>query len=152
MNNSFTNIYNQRKTSLKYKYVLDENGIYFYWRGINKVDQYPSLAEGEQKYSKQEIHCIVGTALSFTAALWQYTLCRSTLWNWFRGLVTDGYLMILFSPLILLNWMVVTILYSIPFLILSILVALSAIWMIIIEYPASFMNKETIPNFWEDLP
>jgi hypothetical protein len=64
------------------------------------------------------------------------------MWSWFRGLVTDGYWMIFFSPFILTYWILVSILYVPVFLILSALVALSFIYTPIFEFPAGFMNKE----------
>lgn len=85
---------------------------------------------------------IVGTALAFTSALWEYVLCNNRLWNWFVGLVTDGYAMVGFSPFILAYWVLLIVAYLPMIITLSALVIGAVVWTPIMEFPAGFMNKE----------
>lgn len=90
---------------------------------------------------------IAGTALAFTATLWQCSLTTPLLWVWFKGMITDGYWMISLSPLILLYWIIVSALYAPVAILLGGLVALAAIWTVVVEMPAAFMNNEEVFPF-----
>lgn len=89
---------------------------------------------------------IFGTATAASSALWLFALTQPAIWNWFFGKVQDGYAMVLFSPFIILYWILVILLYIPTAIILSLLVVLSGIWAVVIELPASLMNRDTI-NF-----
>jgi sensor histidine kinase YesM len=90
---------------------------------------------------------ILGSAFAFMHTLAKKTIAESLLWTWFIGRVTDGYWMTLFSPLIWLNWIIVTACY-IPWLcIIGIMYAIASFWTILIEAPASLMNKEKMTLF-----
>jgi hypothetical protein len=56
--------------------------------------------------------------------------------------------MVLFTPLILLNWLLASILYLPVLAVLAAGYLLSTWWAWIIELPASYMNKDVID--WED--
>lgn len=85
---------------------------------------------------------IVGTALAFTSTLWEYVITNNKLWNWFVGVVTDGYFMIFFSPFILAYWALLIVAYIPMMIILSALVVGAVVWTPILEFPAGYMNKE----------
>ncbi|MFA5299954.1 MAG: hypothetical protein WC389_17345 [Lutibacter sp.] len=123
--------------------------IYFRKEAYIGKPKYETITKIDYKSNSIRDKNIVGTALAFTSALWEFILSSKVLWAWFRGLITDGYFMILLSPFILTYWVLVTILYVPLFLILSILVVLSMVHTIVFEFPAGFMNKET-NQFFED--
>jgi hypothetical protein len=86
---------------------------------------------------------IAGTAQAAVNAI-LIPFYSEKLYNWFIGLITDGYWMVLLSPLILLYWIILTILY-IPLSALTLVLNIVALlWNILFEYPASLMNNEEI--------
>jgi hypothetical protein len=87
---------------------------------------------------------IAGTALAFTTTLWELLFTSPKLWNWFRGIIHDGYWMIFLSPFVLAYWIIISALY-VPFIVLlSLLIVLAVPYTEIVEVPASWMNKEEI--------
>lgn len=163
---TFKDIYNKKRTkALEYEYNPKYEGYY----ALTVDNKYISCKEAQDynilvkrdngnydifsttytiryergKATKTAIdNDIIGTALAFTTTLFEFILCNGAIWVWFVGLVTDGYFMILFSPLIWAYWALLLVVYIPLFLLLSALVIASFVWTILLEAPAALMNKE----------
>lgn len=108
------------------------------------MSKFKEIYNNRRNYNGEIDTCIVGTATAFFVTLLQLYTSTKTIWIWFRGLVTDGYFMIFFSPFILTYWIILGILYLPILIILCLLIGASIPWMYIIELPASVMNKDKL--------
>lgn len=92
-------------------------------------------------------HEICGKFVAHCFAMIDNTFHSAKPWTWFIGLVTDGYWMIFFSPLIILNWILVSIFYLPWICLLFALFIISLVWFVLIETPAALMNKEKLTMY-----
>lgn len=114
---------------------------------------------GDNKVDKSIAGTAIAVALCLFVVISKKTIANNRFYHTFVpkvysllfGLVTDGYLMVAFSPLVLVYWALASIfIASIYILFLAIMAALciiviiSAAWTIFIECPASLMNKERV--------
>jgi hypothetical protein len=102
---------------------------------------YKGLATGGNEWNKE----IVGTLASGVAVLF-FLPWRKSIWTWFAGLITDGYFLVLASPLILVYWSALVCLILLYLGIWSILWIVATYWTFLIELPAGVLNKESL-NF-----
>lgn len=160
---SFKEIYNKRRTKrtdvqiengVEVYYVENAEGEYVFAPGIGyiskdnpyhymlRTNSYNNTINYNKEHELLVDTNIVGTALAFTCTLWEYVITNNKLWNWFVGVVTDGYFMIFFSPFILAYWALLIVAYIPTIIILSALVVGAVVWTPIIEFPAGYINKE----------
>jgi hypothetical protein len=90
---------------------------------------------------------IFGTMLAVSTSVWELCLTSKFIWTWFIGVVTDGYWMTLTAPFAWVFWLLASVFYLPLFVILSIFVALSVVWMYTFELTGSIVNKEKINDY-----
>lgn len=157
---SFKSIYNDFR---RYKPIAT-SGEYIH-RYSNKNNQWLPIDKKTEDdftvYIRQDFpdNSIVGTADAFAKTIISYTYFRNVniykLYNWFKGRLTDGYMMTLLSMPILCYWLIISValipyyFYGfISFLFYGVLFFAAFLWELIFEFPAAWMNKEKLESYY----